>query len=42
MVYRQQMKEFFQFVIGQIRLTTKRFFEPVVWLSRQIKRVAYA
>jgi len=39
MVYRQQMSAFFQFVIGQIRLTTKRFFDPVVWLSRQIKRV---
>jgi len=27
------MSEFFQFVVVQVRLTTKRFFEPLVWLS---------
>jgi len=40
MVYRHQVSEFFQFVVDQVRLTTKRFSEPLVWLSRQIKRVA--
>jgi len=34
------MSEFFQFVVDQVRLTTKRFFEPIVWLLRQIKSVA--